>query len=97
MPGVASVAGLPATIQTRDAAALEAVGVSIGTQAAGWVTAWVPYDKLEAIGEIPEVTYITTGDLVYPTLDKALADIGYDAVWNSSVLPMPYTGKGVIV
>ena len=97
MPGVASVAGLPATIQTRDAAALEAVGVSIGTQAAGWVTAWVPYDKLEAIGEIPGVTYITTGDLVYPTLDKALADIGYDAVWNSSVLPMPYTGKGVIV
>lgn len=97
LPGTSSVPSLPVTIQTKDVAALEAAGVSIGTQAAGWVTAVIPYDKLDAISEISGVTYITAGNMAHPVLDKALSDIGYDAVLNSPVLPMPYTGKGVIV
>lgn len=95
--GEVSAARMPVTIQTRDIAALEAAGVKVGTQVGDWVTAWVTCDSLGMIGEIPGVTYIEAGNVVYPTLDKALPDIGYDAVSDSPILPMPYTGKGVIV
>ena len=80
---------MPVTIQTRDIAALEAAGVKVGTQVGDWVTAWVTCDSLGMIGEIPGVTYIEAGNVVYPTLDKALPDIGYDAVSDSPILPMP--------
>lgn len=95
--GEVSAARMPVTIQTRDIAALEAAGVKVGTQVGDWVTAWVTCDSLGMIGEIPGVTYIEADNVVYPTLDKALPDIGYDAVSDSPILPMPYTGKGVIV
>jgi len=82
---------------------LEALGVIVKTRAQGFVTAFIPVDKIEAVAALPAVTHIQAATRLKPTTDKARIDTkAYDVInftdaAKQAELATPYTGKGVVL
>lgn len=84
-------------IETDDAEALSAYGITVRSQAGDITTANVPVSLLPALKDIPEIKYVDAPNKIETKLDKALPLIGYDQILTASYTPEPYLGKGVIV
>jgi len=82
---------------------LEALGVIIRTRATGFVTAFIPVDKIEAVAALPAVTHIQAATRMQPCTDKARIDTkAYDVInftdaAKQAGLSTPYTGKGIVL
>lgn len=90
-----------AIIKVADAGAaqqnLSTLGVFIGTKAGNIWTVQVPLDKVVAFTNTPGIAYIQLDEPVFPKLDVARKTTKVDSVQGGYNLPMPYSGKGVIV
>lgn len=78
-------------------AALEALGVHVGTRAGRIWTAQVPLANVEAFTQLSGIDYIQLDEPVCMALDSARRTTRVDSVHAGIGLPHPYTGKGVIV
>lgn len=77
--------------------ALESLGVRVGTKAGSIWTVQVPQEKVEAFTALPGIDYIDLDAPVSFSLDSARRVTHADSVQEGKNLPMPYTGKNVVV
>jgi hypothetical protein len=77
---------------------LREMGVTIGTKAGAIWTLRVPIQKVVAFTKCEGIQYIELDQpLSMPKLDYARASTGVDTVQMGLGLPMPYTGKDVVI
>lgn len=76
---------------------IENLGVEINNIIGDIAIIRVPYTLIQEIAKIEGIERIEMGTPVYSTLDNAREYSGVDYVHDSYSLPLPYTGKGVIV
>ena len=76
---------------------LEAMGVKVTLQLDGILTVRMPLRVIPSLENLSFVRYIQIGTPVQPMMDKARPSAGVDKVHTGESLPMPYTGKGVVV
>jgi subtilisin family serine protease len=92
---------LSALVQVKkdtDPAQLEALGIKIGTKAGTTWTVQIPYMQLDRFSKMNAVRYIQLDAPMATTMDSARAVAHVNEVHNGlSPLPMPYTGKNVVV
>lgn len=92
---------LKAMIRTTPAlneAALMALGISTGTRAGAIRTVTIPVAQLQAMTRIPGISYIQLDEPMANNMDAARRVTRTDSVhMGAAPLPMPYTGKGVVV
>ena len=79
-----------------DQAALDAMGVFVGTRAGNIWTVQVPQDKVEAFTQVQGVAWIDMDLPIVPLLDSARKQTRADSAQRGIYLPMPYTGKNVV-
>ncbi len=92
------VAGMIKVTPTTDAAALETLGVHIGTKAGNIWTVSVPVQKIESFIQIKGIDYIELDLPIAPDMDAARTVTRTDSVHGGyAPLTMPYTGKNVVV
>jgi subtilisin family serine protease len=80
-----------------DQAALDALGVHIGTRAGSIWTALIPMPQVAAFTQVRGIEYIELDEPVCVNLDSARRSTRADSVQQGIGLPMPYTGKDVVV
>ncbi len=76
---------------------LNALDVKIGTRAGNILTVKIPLDKIEAFTLVGGVEYIQLDEPSIPLLDNARLYTRADSVHAGINLPMPYSGKDVVV
>lgn len=90
-----------ALIKVADAAAvqqqLNALGATVGTKAGNIWTVQVPCDKMVAFCNTGGIVYIQLDAPAKPHLDIARRTTRVDSVHGGYDLPMPYSGKDVVV
>lgn len=96
--GNVCVAGMIKISPDVDAAAIETLGVHIGTKAGNIWTVSVPLQKIESFTQIKGIDYIELDLPIAPDMDAARAVTKTDSVHGGyAPLTMPYTGKNVVV
>lgn len=83
-----------------DRSKLEALGVSVNTQAGGVTTVQARLDQVPAILQLGGVKYLTTPTPVRTMSDVSVPEIDADALWEASPTPPSYsglTGNGIVV
>ncbi len=93
---------LSAMIRVSDSAqaiqGIEAAGGVIGTKAGRVWTVRVPVDAVSRFTSVKGIDYIQLDEpLVFPRMDRARKQTRVDSVHGGYELPMPYTGKNVLV
>lgn len=92
---------ISALIRVADAATaqagLDAIGAHVGTKAGSIWTVKVPIDKVASFATTTGISYIQLDEPVYPQLDAARKTTRVDSVHGGYDLPMPYTGRDVVV
>lgn len=78
-------------------AGLKAIGAVTGTKAGNIWTVQVPLQKVDEFIQTEGIDYIQLDEPVYPKLDAARKTTRADSVQAGYNLPMPYSGKDVIV
>lgn len=78
-------------------AGLDALGVKIGTKAGKIWTAQVPVENIISFTTLPGIAYIQLDEPVTPALDLARKYTHVDSVTSGINLPMPITGKNVVL
>lgn len=76
---------------------LDALGVYVGTRAGKIWTVQIPVDRMDDFLRVGGITFIDLDAPVFPTLDNARKYTKADSAQGGYGLPMPMTGKGVIV
>ena len=76
---------------------LQGLGIKIGTKAGDIWTLQVPVAAVEAFTNVAGIEYIELDQPVFPNLDTARVLTRVDSVHAGINLPMPYTGKDVVV
>lgn len=77
---------------------LRAISVKVGTKAGLIWTVRVPVEKVQAFTQCAGILYIQLDEpLVQPKLDRARTTTRVDSVHRGLGLPMPYSGKDVVV
>jgi len=76
---------------------LKANGVKINTVLPNIITAQVPVLNIENIAMLPEVKNLQIAIPVHPKLDKARLLTNVDQVQKGTGLPIPFSGKHVVV
>lgn len=84
----------PASID-RDA--LASLGVTVNIEACDIMTARLPIGSIAEIAEVEGVKYVQLAAGVTQQLDKAIPEVGADAVKTGTGLPSPFTGTGVVI
>jgi minor extracellular serine protease Vpr len=77
--------------------ALSAIGVKVGTKAGDIWTAQVPLNAIDAFINTEGISYIQFDEPVFATMDTARITTRVDSGHAGINLPMPYTGKDVVV
>ena len=96
--GNVCVAGMIKVRPNVDAAAIETLGVHIGTKAGKIWTVSVPLQKIESFIQIKGIDYIELDLPVAPDMDAARTVTKTDSAHGGyAPLTMPYTGKNVVV
>lgn len=86
------------TLPSFDPVLLRTFGVKTGTIAGSVLTAQIPVDVLKEVTKLPGISYIQLDEPIAPFMDSARKVARVDSVHGGyAPLPMPYTGKGVIV
>ncbi len=83
----------PASVQQK----LTAIDAKVGTKAGNIWTVQVPYDKVVNFCQITGIAYIQLDEPVRANLDFARRTTRVDSVHQGINLPMPYSGKNVVV
>lgn len=83
------------TVFNRDD--ITAVGGSVIMVAGNIATARIPISAIKQIREIPGIEYIQISSSVTQQLDRAIPEVGADAVKSGVGLSQGYTGQGVVV
>lgn len=78
-------------------AALNDLGVKVGTKAGDIWTAQIPLSQVKAFTETEGIEYIQLDEPALPTLDSARKATKVDSVQAGYGLTMPYSGDGVVV
>lgn len=73
------------------------LGVFIGTRAGNIYTAQIPEQKVSYVLQLKGIDYIQLDEPVATNMDAARKAARVDSVQNGINLPMPYTGKNVVV
>jgi len=81
----------------RAQAQLGEIGAYVGTKAGDIWTVQVPVEKVAAFARLDGIAYIQLDEPVFPMLDVARKTTRVDSVHKGYNLPMPYSGKDVIV
>lgn len=76
---------------------MEKLGAEIYLSSSNLLTAGLPKKHINAIAEIPEVSYIQLVSEVYPTMDLARAKGNVDKIHTATALEKAYSGSGVVV
>lgn len=76
---------------------LDKIGASVGTKAGIIWTVQVPVEQVKAFTQLAGIAYIQIDEPVFPSLDVARKTTRVDSVHGGYGLPMPYSGKGVVV
>lgn len=76
---------------------LDGIGAIVGTKAGNIWTVHVPVEKIPAFTTVQGVEYIQLDEPVFPKLDVARKTTRTDSVHEGINLPMPYSGKDVVV
>jgi minor extracellular serine protease Vpr len=84
-------------VGTISEASLTAIGAHIGTKAGNIWTVQVPIQNLEAFINIDGIEYIQFDEPVFSNMDTARVTTRVDSVHSGINLPMPYSGKDVVV
>lgn len=94
---------VPAIIKVQAAAMgqvqeqLQMLGATIGTKAGDIWTVHVPYEKVIAFTQITCIAYIQVDEPAEPMMDVARQTTRVDSVHGGYNLPMPYTGKNIVM
>lgn len=80
-----------------DAAALDAIGVKVGTKAGLVWTVQVPPSRMRDLAQVNGIEFIDTDSPVAPDLDTARRLTRVDSVHHGYLLPQPYSGKDVVM
>jgi hypothetical protein len=80
-----------------DEARLSALGVYVGTRAGNIWTVQVPLENVVAFTTITGITFIDLDQPVFPLLDSARKQTHADSAQKGINLPIPVTGKNVLV
>lgn len=76
---------------------LSNIGATIGTKAGNIWTVHVPVSAVRTFTSIAGIEYIQLDEPVFPNLDVARRTTRVDSVQKGYNLPMPYSGKDVVV
>lgn len=80
-----------------DGAALSPLGVFVGTKAGNIWTVQIPVERVQEFTAVPGIVFIDLDAPVSPSLDYARKYTKADSAQAGYGLPMPMTGKGVIM
>ncbi len=80
-----------------DESILNGLGIYVGTKAGNIWTIQVPADNIDAITTINGIGYIDLDMPIFPLLDSARKQTRADSAQKGINLPIPVTGKNVIV
>jgi len=80
-----------------DQSKLDAIGVLVGTKAGSIWTVQIPIQNLQAFTIVPGIGYIALDMPIVPLLDSARKQTRADSAQEGVNLPMPVTGKNVIM
>ncbi len=83
----------PGSVQQK----LNAIGAKVGTKAGNIWTVQVPYQKMVEFCNITGIAYIQMDEPVRANLDVARRTTRVDSVHKGINLPMPYSGKNVVI
>ena len=83
-------------------ARLEQMGVQVRFQIGKMVALNIPADKLQALEEVEEISYVKADEMLRPTNDMARKETKADQIVEAAKataagLPQAYTGKGVVL
>ena len=83
-------------------ARLEQMGVEVRFQIGKMVALNIPADKLQALEEVEEISYVKADEMLRPTNDVARKETKADQIVETAKataagLPQAYTGKGVVL
>ena len=83
-------------------ARLEQMGVEVRFQIGKMVALNIPADKLQALEEVEEISYVKADEMLRPTNDLARKETKADQIVETAKataagLPQAYTGKGVVL
>ena len=83
-------------------ARLEQMGVQVRFQYGKMVALNIPADKLQALEEVEEISYVKADEMLRPTNDVARKETKADQIVETAKaaaagLPQAYTGKGVVL
>ena len=83
-------------------ARLEQMGVQVRFQIGKMVALNIPADKLQALEEVEEISYVKADEMLRPTNDLARKETKADQIVETAKataagLPQAYTGKGVVL
>ena len=92
---------ISALVKVSDATAaqsgLDALSAHVGTKAGSIWTVKVPIDRVRDFAQVSGISYIQLDEPLRPALDVARKTTRVDSVHGGYALPMPYTGKDVVV
>ncbi len=80
-----------------DQAKLDALGIYVGTKAGNIWVVQIPISNIDAITKVTDIGYIGLDMPIRPFLDSARKQTKADSAQRGIALPMPMTGKNVIV
>lgn len=76
---------------------LQQLGVIIGTRAGNIYTARIPEQSLKQVLQVSGIEYVQLDEPVHVSMDAARKAARVDSVHKGIQLPMPFTGKGVVL
>lgn len=76
---------------------MEALGVKVNTQVGNVLTVTVPVENIEALSELKNVDQVAVARSVRLLTNEQRSSANVDKVIAGTDLPMPYTGKGVVI
>ena len=99
LPSVAESLGLRVLIHGNESREeLEALGVTVNTQAGNVFSAHVPPQALRAVSDLPGMFRINAARMLEHDLDEAIPEVDMDNVWGAVTPPYPgVAGAGVVV
>ena len=82
---------------TIQQSSLTSLGIHVGTKAGDIWTVQIPQDKVNAFTQLEGIEYIQIDEPVFADMDTTRVVTRVDSVHAGINLPMPYTGKDVVV
>lgn len=76
---------------------LENMGIKVGSQTGDIISLRIPASLFSELTSLPGIKYIEKARSISPMLNRAIPDTRVDSVWQGLNLPMPFSGKNVLI